>query len=181
MVVVTEGERGRNLLDQCRNQCEKQNGKNPEVLGSGYWSPCHAFHSVTTAGSLPAAPHGRTSPRFCRRKQPRGHNSHQKRLGPWAYVGAFVFQLTITFSSTKPLLSVSEKHAYRQHMFRSQNWEMALYLTRFPTDKTCSNCGVIGWCSIAMNSVFRTMQMVMAKSTKGSITIKFTISFSFIQ
>lgn len=32
-----------------------------------------------------------------------------------------------------------------------------------------------------MNSVFRTMQMVMAKSTKGSITIKFTISFSFIQ
>lgn len=34
---------------------------------------------------------------------------------------------------------------------------------------------------MAMNSVFSTMQMVMAKSTKGSMTIKFTISFSFIQ
>lgn len=34
---------------------------------------------------------------------------------------------------------------------------------------------------MAMNNVFSTMQMVMAKSTKGSMTIKFTISFSFIQ
>lgn len=54
-------------------------------------------------------------------------------------------------------------------------------LTRFPTESTCSNSGVMGWCSIAMNKVFSTMQMVMAKSTKGSMTIKFTISFSLIQ
>lgn len=54
-------------------------------------------------------------------------------------------------------------------------------LTRFPTESTCSNSGVMGWCSMAMKSVFSTMQMVMAKSTKGSMTIKFTISFSFIQ
>ena len=32
-----------------------------------------------------------------------------------------------------------------------------------------------------MNKVFSTIQMVMAKSTKGSMTIKFTISFSLIQ
>lgn len=39
----------------------------------------------------------------------------------------------------------------------------------------------MGWCSIAMNRVFSTIQMVMARSTKGSMTIKFTISFSLIQ
>lgn len=54
-------------------------------------------------------------------------------------------------------------------------------LTRFPTDSTCSNWGVMGWCSIAMNKVFSTIQMVMARSTKGSMTIKFTISFNLIQ
>lgn len=52
-------------------------------------------------------------------------------------------------------------------------------LTRFPTVSTLLNCSVIGQCSMAMNSVFNTMQMVMARSTNGSITIKFTRCFTF--
>lgn len=52
-------------------------------------------------------------------------------------------------------------------------------LTRFPTERTPLNCSVIGQCSMAMNRVFRTMQIVMARSTNGSITIKFTICLTF--
>ena len=54
-------------------------------------------------------------------------------------------------------------------------------LTRFPTVSTFLNSSVIGWCSMAMNSVFKTMQMVIARSTKGSITMKLIRFLNFIQ
>lgn len=58
---------------------------------------------------------------------------------------------------------------------KERNYEYATYnkrLTKFPIISTFLNSSVIGWCSIAINNVFKTMQMVIARSTKGSITIK---------
>lgn len=51
-------------------------------------------------------------------------------------------------------------------------------LTRFPTVSTLLNWSVMGQCSMAINRVFSTMQIVMARSTNGSITIKFTRCFT---
>lgn len=142
---------------------------------------CHASPSVTTAGFVPEAPKGRLLNSAGGGSSPGVTTVSRSGWDPrpmWEHLSSNELLLSLQLN---PCFQYQKNMSYRQHMLRSQNWEMALYLTRFPTDKTCSNCGVIGWCSIAMNSVFRTMQMVMAKSTKGSITIKFTISFSFIQ
>lgn len=56
-----------------------------------------------------------------------------------------------------------------------------LILTRFPVESTSAKCGVMGSCSMAMKTVLSTIHIVMARSTNGSITIKFIISFIFIQ
>lgn len=44
-------------------------------------------------------------------------------------------------------------------------------VTRFPTFKSLSKSGAMGKWSIAMKTVLRTMQMVMPRSTKGSMTM----------
>lgn len=53
--------------------------------------------------------------------------------------------------------------------------EIVLFVpTKLPTESTCSNSGLIGQCSIAMKSVLSTIQIVIPRSTKGSITTKWT-------
>lgn len=60
-----------------------------------------------------------------------------------------------------------------------QEDELSRSLTKFPTDSTLLNCSVMGQCSMAMKSVFNTMQMVIARSTNGSITTRLTTCFTF--
>lgn len=44
-------------------------------------------------------------------------------------------------------------------------------VTRFPTLRSLSKSGAMGKWSMAMKTVLRTMQMVMPRSTKGSVTM----------
>lgn len=52
-------------------------------------------------------------------------------------------------------------------------------LTTFPTISILLKLPDIGWCSMAINNVFSTMQMVMVKSVNGSITISLTTFLIF--
>lgn len=54
-------------------------------------------------------------------------------------------------------------------------------VTRFPTFRSLSKSGAIGKWSMAMKTVLRTMQMVMPRSTKGSVTITRRMDLTFRQ
>ena len=53
-------------------------------------------------------------------------------------------------------------------------------LTTLPVVSILEKPSFIGWCSMAINSVLSTMQMVMARSTNGSIIISLTTLLIFI-
>lgn len=67
------------------------------------------------------------------------------------------------------------------HIFRKKKPFRTFYspLTKLPVDSIKLKVGDIGWCSIAINSVFSTMQIVIVKSANGSITIKLTTFLNF--
>lgn len=121
-----------------------------------------ASHSATRRACLPRAPNDAFK---VLQKEKRAMITTASRS--WAAAcGSICLPINYYFLLTKLQLSVSEKTLPTgKTCSDGETGGCAPHLTRFPTAKTCSNCGVIGWCSIAINRVFRTMQMVMARST----------------
>lgn len=90
-----------------------------------------------------------------------------------------------TLTDEKNIQNVHKNHNHTcEHFVQQASKQINYYhscssLTILPSDSILLKPVDMGWCSMAMNRVFSTMQMVMVKSVNGSITMSSTTFLIF--
>lgn len=115
-VVVTEGERGSDLLESYRIKLRSRKRKTSPSPWLRLLKPTHCTMPPILSPGLDACQELLNDVFKVLQKEKTAKGSQQlaEAAGAVAYVGAFVFQLTITFFLTKLQLSGSEKKYYPQ-------------------------------------------------------------------